>query len=371
MAAILFVGLPLLVVPQPVRAEESLPVACRPGSWDLDGAGHLGGEDTTFSPAWQGTLEDLAACLAHPKMRTYCLNVEGRFDQKAFSPELIQVFGSKRGAQEARARARASRVISELLRLGVITSRVKETAPPEETSYRGVHISLVADCVVDENTAIASQEEVKVAVAAAVEAYAQNHPGSFGDPVALRQQLSSLLEEQLRTGSIQPAPMKTRLWVDASLSLNLLAGGLNTVTASVLMVGGGYANDNFYLHLDVGIQAAVQREQRVGIEFSASVGHAFQSLPWLEVGVTAGDRFSYVSFSDPWIEESWFVGVESSQCLLSIWREHDTCLQETIAPLASRNRRGIIENDEMRRISGQRDSVFRFDLAILSRHDFL
>ncbi len=328
---------------------KGLPFACRPGSWDLGGADFKVSDTATFKTEWRPTLEDIAACLSHPRMAKTCATVQGMVDEKKFTLAVVRAYGSRRGAQAARARARSSQVIAELMKLGASSRQLEEMPPPREAFYRGARIELKLDCLKNEAPKVAgvSREELAEAVHAAVSKVAAE------------------------TG-VTPVPVSAQhLWVDATLSASLLAGDPEVVFAPVLSLGGGWSNELLYAHLDVGMQLGTSDEQRLGVEFSASIGYVFSSPDWLEIGITGGDRISAPGVDQPWLEQTWFVGIESSQCLFSLWEGNETCIQETLVPLSFRIHRGTVTDGQIERTLEKSSAQFRFDVALVTRHDFL
>ncbi len=356
-------------------AADELPAACQPGRWDLDGAGFRVGDDTDFNPAWTARLEDIAACLGHPRLRRACAEVQGQVDLLAFTPAVVQAYGSQRAAQEARAQGRASRVLAELKRLGVPSARLRERPPGQESSYRGARVELVLACLdaaVPETDAV-PQHQIDAAIEAAVTRLADQTAGRAEEGGLSRAELDAAVAEAvaeaLSTG--RAPPRQHQVWAEALVGGSLMAGSPSAAVVTLVGGGGGWTNDLVFAHLDLGLDIGTPEEQRVGVEAQLAGGYVFQRWPWLEVGLVAGNRWSSVSPAEPWLERSWFVGVESSQCLFHLWPGNDTCIEETLVPLGRRVRRGEANAGAIERIETDSAAIVRFDIAIVSRHNFL
>jgi hypothetical protein len=356
-------------------APGELPAACQPGRWDLDGAGFRVGEDTDFNSAWTATLEDIAGCLGHPRLQRACAQVQGRVDLLAFTTAIVQAYGSQQAAQDARAQGRASRVLAELKRLGVPSNRLREAPPGRESSFRGARVELVLDCLVDAApaTTVATQRQIDAAVEAAVTRIVEDAAKRPEDDGLSRAEIEAAVAEAVAeaVSEHRAPPRQHQVWAEALVGGSLIAGSPSAALSTLVAVGGGWTNDLFYAHLDLGIDVGTPEEQRFGFEGQLAGGYVFQRLPWLEVGVVVGDRLSSVSPVEPWLEQSWFVGLESSQCLFHFWPGNDTCFEETLVPLGRRVRRGEANAGTIERIETQSAALFRFDLAVVGRHNFL
>jgi hypothetical protein len=352
-----------------------LPPVCQSGAWELKGAGFKIGAKTTFKPEWMPTIEEIAACLVSPGMERTCINVQGRFDRVAFARGVVAAFGSERAAQETRALARASRVTSELLKLGVPGSRILQEPPPDENSFRGVALRLIPGCIADTPPPL-DKEELAAAVTDAVSRQVDAMAAKDTSPD--REEVNAMVAAAVETAvaaelakAEQARIRQQHIWADAQLQLSLLAGEPNAVFAPILAVGGGWSNDLLYAHIDLGMGVATAAAQRTDFEVSGSFGYVFQRWPWLELGATVGDRIGAPDPLEPWLEQVWFIGAESSQCLFELWSDNETCIQESLV-VGGRYRRGqIAEDGSIERISGDTSMMVRLDVAVVARHNFL
>src|SRR5690606_7749378 len=101
--------------------------------------------------AWAPQLDRIAGCLDAPAAARACLEVQGRYDELEFSPEVVRAFGSREAAQAARGRGRAAMVVQALAARGVAAHRVREAAPAP-ASWRGATIRLLPDCLPEVQT---------------------------------------------------------------------------------------------------------------------------------------------------------------------------------------------------------------------------
>lgn len=87
--------------------------------------------------------------------------------------------------------------------------------------------------------------------------------------------------------------------------------------------GVGASGRRLYLHGVVAFSLGGLPEQRSGFDYMIAGG--VRALSWLEVGVLAGHRIASHAPLEPWLSQSWRVGLESAQRLVdserwSLWR---------------------------------------------------
>ena len=308
--------------------------------------------------------------------------MQGRFDSKPFASQIIAAFGSQRAAQEARAQSRSSRVYNELLKMGVPSIKILQEPLGYEATFRGVAVVLESECSSPLTVSFADEGRMESAVMDAVnkrvEELAEKVQAQTKTPEQvldhnemLAAMVSDAVAEAVEQKLESSSKRSSHLWIDAQLMFSLLTGEPNLVFAPVLALGGGWSNELLYAHLDLGFDVATAEEQRIGLEVSGAVGYVFQRLSWLELGAIVGNRVGTTSPSNPWLENIWYAGAESSQCLFELGDKNEICIQESLT-YGRRYRRGQVNDDGvLERIEGETTAMMRFDLALVARHDFL
>lgn len=298
-------------------------------------------------------LANLARCLERPDAARACLAVQGQFDTVGFSPAVVRAFGSLDAAQQARARGRAARVLRELASAGVPAERLRELVPPSEPTYRGVAIHLQPECL--------------------------PAPPELGDDDRRMIEEARRLVELHRAREVQavaatppppapPAPAgPSPFFVEGAVHASAGFGEPDDVVAPGLRVAVGLRAGPIVARVGAGGAVAARAEQRLAGE--AFLAGAYPLLPWLELGATAGARAGAHDPSEPWLERSWFAGVEATQCPFSPWEDVRLCFHEAVLPLGGQLRRGEIEDGEVVRIPPETDDRTRFELSVSLRHD--
>lgn len=326
--------------------DDALSETCHPGRWVLDGAATLPGDDAaTFSPAWVPALDQVAECMRLDSSRGACIQVQGRYDERTFSDEVVAAFGSVRATQVARARGRAGRAISELYGRGVPPSRMRELPPPDKPTYRGVELVLIPACVAE------SSEVVVVLPATAGEA--RSKQGEFGSA-----------GELVSPAAESDAP--SMFWVEAGADMSMLVAP-DRVFAPIVRLGVGWHIPWVYARLNTGFGVATAAEQRTSFEISGAAGAV--PLEWLEVGLIGGHRTGSSSPVEPWLEQVWFLGIEANECVFELSDSLTLCLSQSVVPIGARLRRAEVTDGNIERIQPTRQAAVRFDLAATLRAD--
>ena len=136
----------LLCFPSMIRASDF----CVQGEWLLTGAKSQADDlSVVYLPEWEDVLKQLAACLEEESAKRHCLVVQGHYDATPIPDTIARVFATQEVAQQARARGRSTAVIRRLMDFGVAHERLREEAPLNEPTYRGVSIVLDFTCMAD------------------------------------------------------------------------------------------------------------------------------------------------------------------------------------------------------------------------------
>ena len=327
--------------------------ACAAAPWRLEGAASLPGkgEEALFDPAWEALLDQAAACLRSEEGRHACLEVEGRFDETSFSPHIITAFGSISGAQNARARARANGVLSRLAERGVAAQQLREVHPRMAPSWRGVELRLVAECL--PRPASLSAEDR----AAVTEVRQLVSGGELKRAIAARDPAPA---------PVPGPPLLAGLWVEAGASGSLGVAAPAAAVGPGLRLGAGLARSRWYGRLGLSGSLMAREAQRTSVEVAVGGGRSL--LPWLTAGLQAGVRTGAPAPHLPWLEQGWFLALESRQCLLRLGESTSLCVEEALGA-GLQVRRGVVTGDRLERIPPTNDFLFRAELSVLVQHD--
>lgn len=312
---------------------------CAESRWQLTGANAQVGKDVDaiWQPAWQPTLETIAACAKQARNAFACLEVQGQFDEAHFSKTVTDAFGGSEGVQNIRAQSRASKIVSVLYQLGVGATHLREVPPPSGPTYRGVAITLVSECL--------AQPPPPLVVAPA------SLPAS--QPVA-----------------VAPVPKvrrTNRVWLGAGLNLSLWVDKPDNTFAAVVQGAGGWNDKWLYARAALGVSFGFTNEQHVGGEFLLAFGA--RPLPWLEVGLAATMRWSTYALGVPWLEQSWSLGLDSGQMIYRIDDLTSLWVHELIAPVGQRMRRGEVDGGDVVQVPAANYWLYRFDVGLWLRRD--
>ncbi len=201
---------------------------------------------------------------------------------------------------------------------------------------------------------------------------------------AVVERVLSATEERSRVVAPQPAPVEeapaaveavvvpvddgpSMFWLEAATDVGVMFLDPENVVSPVLRVGVGWRIPWVYARANAGLAVSSIAEQRTAVELQGSAGVV--PLSWLEAGLVLGHRTGSSSPVEPWLEQTWFFGVESAQCLIEISDDTQLCFQESIYPFGRRLRRAEVNDGQIERVAPVRDSVFRFDLAAALRLD--
>ncbi len=332
-------------------------VECTTRELHLDGASaQYGADETHFREEWRPALTAAKDCLGREEHARSCLEVQGQYDELTFDASVTRALGSERAAQLHRARARGEAVLSELHTLGVGAERLRQRPPPTGPTYRGVSITLVPQCLPEpvpaDLPAWASSPE---AIASELEQRgllrAPDPPPS--PPPPLFQPPPSV-----------PVRQTSGLWLDVGLDAGVMLGKPSPFVLGGPHAGLGWASRYAYVRGLVALSLGYLVEQRLGVEYGVTGG--YRGLPWLEVGVLLGHRIASRALFEPWLSQSWRVGVESSQ---RVWvLEHwSVWLTEAVAPIGGRLDRAMVVQGRVFDINDQRNYAPRLDLSVSVR----
>lgn len=332
---------------------------CSTRELHLDGASaQYGADETHFREEWRPELETARACLERDEHARSCIEIQGQYDELTFDVSVARALGSERAAQLHRARARGEAVLSELHALGVGAERLRERPPPTGPTYRGVSITLVARCL---------PEPVSAEL-----------PSWASSPEAIASELEQrgLLQESVpppQPSPPQPSPPHPTpppetptdaLWLAAALDLGVMLGEPTPFVLGGPQVGAGWTGEHAYARGFVGLSLGYLPEQRMAVEYGLSGG--YRALSWLDFGLLLGHRVASRALFEPWISQSWRVGLESSQ---RVWEsgEWSFWLTEVVTPLGGRLDRAVIVQDRVFDINDQRYYAPRVDVLVSVR----
>ncbi len=340
---------------QPRPLQEGPLGFCAARSWILEGAAaHPDDKESADLPeAWRPQLATMARCLEQPDAARACLAVQGQFDGVAFPPSVVRAFGSLAAAQQARARGRAARVLQEFASAGVPAERLRELTPPSEPTYRGVAIYWQAECLPAPPEIGAEDRRIIEEARRLVELHR-----------------SQEVERVVASPPPPTAPAPTGpspFFLEGAVHASAGFGEPDDVVAPGLRAALGLRAGPIVARVGVGGSAATREEQRLAGE--AFLAAAYQVLPWLEFGVTAGARAGAPDPAEPWLERSWFAGVEATECPFSPWERVGLCFQQALLPLGGQQRRGEIEDGEVVRIPPETNDRIRLELSVALRQD--
>jgi hypothetical protein len=293
---------------------EGTPASCGNGTWRFEDAPQASVEDASFNPAWTADLQVVVACLKDPHLARACVSVQGRFDDTRFEGPVGEAMGGQIAAQSLRARGRALRLVSWFHEAGVAPDRIRETPVPSEPSWRGAFVSLLPDCLPPAQA-----------------------PQVAGPPDA--EQVRVVVRETLAEQSATPGPVPEvhvemaapkdppgPFWLAAGTGFGgLVAADADDAAVGLTRVGLGWTGAHTYARLDGGLTYGSGEHQSRGWE--TTLGGGWHALSWLDVGARAGHRVSGPAFTDPWSDQAFFGGAESTQCLKWV-RGLSACAEE-------------------------------------------
>ncbi|WP_373046646.1 hypothetical protein [Vulgatibacter sp.] len=325
---------------------------CASGRWQLDGAAAVSdtSTDAALPAAWSPLLDEIAGCVAQRGAERACLYVEGRHDEQRFPAAVVKAFGGEEAAQAARARGRASLVLRELGNRGVAAERLHEAPPPATPSWRGVEIRLESACLPAPQGLSAEDRRLLEEARLVIERDRERQDAPPPAPPPAVPQAPTLVP-----------------FAELSLHGSLGVSDPATVASPGLRLAAGARAGWLGARIGVGAAAAAREEQRNALEaFAAAEVHL---LPWLAVGPVAGLRFGAPDTDAPWLERSFFAGLEASERLLTFGGNNHLILQQAILPFASQERRGEIGAGRLERIPSTSESLVRYELGFSLRHD--
>lgn len=349
-------ALPLSFAPDagaepPPAAEPEIADPCAGGAWNLDGASALPdqGDETTLPEAWREPLARLATCLNRPKTTRACLAIQGRFDGLGFSPAVVAAFGSISAAQQARARGRASLVLQELAKAGAPAERLRELPPPAEPSFRGVAVTWLSTCLPESPALGEGDRRILDEARRIVEARALERSSAM-----------------TATAAPPPPERPSPFFLAAAAHASAGFGEPATVVAPGLRGAVGFRTSRLVLEVGVGGAVASREEQRLAAEVFSSA--AYRLRPWLELGPVAGLRAGAPDPVEPWLERSWFAGVEATECVLPLGGGIDLCLKQAVLPFGGQLARGEVEDGSVVRVPARSHDRTRLEVSVALRN---
>jgi hypothetical protein len=330
------------------------PAECTTQELRLQGASaEYDAPDTHFRDEWRPALEAARACLARPEHARSCLEVQGQYDERGFDKAVTRALGSERAAQLYRARARGEAVLSELHASGVGSERLRHRPPPTAPTYRGASIMLVADCLPEP-------------------AHATPLPAWASSPESVATELKDrgLLPEPPPPSQppppppLPPPPPPSPVWVEAGLGLGVMIGDPDDFVLGGVTAGLGFASTHVYVRGTLGLSLGGLSEQRTAFEYMVAGG--YRARPWLDFGLLAGHRIAANALLEPWLSQSWRIGVESSQRVYDggawgVW------LNEAVSPIGERVDRAVVVDGRVFEVDDRRAYALRFDLSVAVR----
>lgn len=307
------------------RAAASEP--CSASSWNLDGASSSPKEDgsATFVSTWNPVLDEIAACVSDPSHAYTCIEIQGQFDELAFSPGVIAAFGSEEAAQKARARARADAVREKLEEKGVGPERLRQRSPGASPTFRGVRLTLLSECL--PRAELSESDRQALAEARAIIA---NPPTRTVEVVR---------EVKVPTGGFDlPFPLYTEAGLHGGLAFPEAGPALSPIVS--VAIGGKV--DQVYGRMEGRIASDTAESRRGGWGLRAAGGMELHSL--LALGLVGDLQWSSVGLSEAWLERSFRLGVEGTQCLIRLGEGSAFCLRQSLFPFGSLARRGTIRD---------------------------
>lgn len=290
---------------------DGLPYECQVGAWRVEGAGT---EADAFQPIWQITLEQVAGCLAEPRLERACVAVRGQVTDAALPPEAVAAFGSREAARSVRAQGRAGLVAAKLDEIGVAPGRVVQLAPTGKASYDGVSLGLMLD--------------------------------GCGPPAP----------------EVGPRPVP---FLEAGGNGTLLLSSEIDSASPGFSLGAGLRLGRAFARTSVAYAAAGRREQRASADLAAAVG--WKPAWWIEPALVGALRWGSTTPAQPWLERAWAVGLEATHCQAELWSFAELCARGAVLPLGRVWRRGAEDPTGLVRLPEEGFGSVRLDLGIVLR----
>lgn len=333
--------------PWPHGATAETTAACDKASWRLDGASSSPDEDgsATYVEQWEPLLDEAAKCLASPSLTYACIEIQGQFDDRAFSPAVVTAFGNLEAAQQARARGRANAVQTRLEEKGVSPGRLRQRSPGRAPTFRGAMLTVVPDCLPRPPE---MSEEDRKAIAEA-RAILENPPTRVVEVVR---------EVPRSSGSVD-----LPLYLEAGIQGGLGVAAGDTSFATLLNLGLGARVGRAYGRLEGRIATETDEARRGGWGLRLAGGMAL--LPWLDLGVVGGVQWSSVGLGEAWLERTLLLGLEGRGCLLDLGERGRICLRQSVFPLGSVAQRAAIRDGVLETHPETTDNFFGAEIGVL------
>ena len=138
-------------------------------------------------------------------------------------------------------------------------------------------------------------------------------------------------------------------------------------------IGGGgtfmvaWRDTHLQLRLFSSVVGSDREVQSVGIEYG--LGLDYPIYDWLDAGLYMGHRIASTAATDAWLEQSWFLGVQSAQRVWSITEHLHLWVREGIAPAGQRWRRAEAVDGRIRALEQRTDYQARFELGVFVQQE--
>lgn len=262
---------------------------------------------------------------------------------------MIAAFGSEEAAQRARARARADAVQAKLEERGLAPGRLRQRAPGASPTFRGVELTFVPDCL-----PLGELSEDQRQALAEARAILENPP---------TRTVEVLREVEVPSGGLAlPLP----LFAETGLHGGLAFPQAGAAFSPQLSVALGGRVDPAYGRVEgrIATDTAESRRGGWGIRWAGGM----DLHPLLALGVVGDLQWSSVGLSEAWLERSFRLGIEGSQCLLRVGEGTDLCLRQSFFPYGSLSRRGTIRDRVLEVHDGTTEYMLSAELGLLIRY---
>ncbi len=350
----------------PTSVPSSTAEGCSAARFRLEGADFAtDAELAVFKESWVPVLEFVAACLSRPEHLGSCVQVQGQWDEVQFNKRVTDILGSQESAQSVRAQSRSRRVASSLHELGVKPEQVREMPPPTKATWRGAEVMIVPNCVIrKEKIEALVQSSVAKEVVIQVDKRVDERVDRNADEVVDR-------FERVISSTVDKTPKRQHhLYGGAALGFSTGFSAPSQNISGVLQLSLAYATDPIHisLALDTGVGSLPEQRAHVGAHLAAH--YIFR--PWMQVGLGGGAKFGALGPIYPWYEALWSVGFDTLHTVYRFGDRTDLSITTFLGPLGGRIRRAEYDAQQaLLRIPESTSFLFRFDLGLMIRRDFL
>ncbi len=132
-------------------------------------------------------------------------------------------------------------------------------------------------------------------------------------------------------------------------------GGGGTLTV-------GWRDEYLQVRLFSSVVGSVREVQRVGVEYGLGVAYPYSD--WVDIGLYLGHRIASSGVTDAWLEQAWFLGIESAQRLWSFAEHTHLWIREGFSPVGQRWRRAESVDGELRALEQETRYQARFEVGL-------